>query len=251
MALLVDGDINSIDDLAAFDGGILSVADSAGVNLTQKLSQAQQILETDIGAFLAWYGPADVFSGPSVECVILTPVLRQVHLLKALSVAYREAYLSTPADRFSSGWKEYEKQYQETRQLSLRTGLSLVDRPIRRPNAASSYLQNGVGPTDSTQIQVTWVDQFGQESGPSTPVIVTNPTGFAIIVQPPPAPASMAGWNIYAGTVPAVPTQQNTDLIASGDTWTFPSADLAIGRRIGDGQPADRTLAFSQRLYRG
>ena len=94
MALLVDGELSSVEDLQTQDSAVLEVAHGEGIDLGRKLELAKREIEIEVEALLRRSGTG------RLEEVVATLAMGRWHALLTLAMVYRDAYFSQLNDRF-------------------------------------------------------------------------------------------------------------------------------------------------------
>ena len=262
MALLVDGDVSSIDGLRAQDTGVLDVANGEGISLAAKLELGEQELRIEIDRFLRQQTGGNRMSGSgqvqySGQAVTLAQVavsesLQLWHVLKTLESVYRDAYFSQLNDRYQQKWKLYQGLAEQQRKYYLNDdGVKIVANPVRRPQGVSILIEGGNLPAASYYVQATCLDEQGREGAPCTLVAASAQTPNSVtlsLVQP---PANVVSWNVFVGLSSEDVTMQNTAPVAVTSAWRIPATGLIAGRAPGSGQASDLTILRATRNWRG
>jgi hypothetical protein len=265
MALFTDGPPASIDDLRRYDSSAESLAHDAGINLDDKLSVAAEEVGQAIFSFLLFHStPCYPGTGLSLNVppgearrqrlglsdVMVTPAVRRWTSLKALSCLYRDAYESDVTDRYRVKREEFEKLATDAEDYTFTTGvgLSLSPAPKAPVPTVTQASQTETGADSS--VRVTWVNGQGAEGAPSDVWNAPLAPGDQVTVSVP-APAGIAGWNIYVALADGTPLLQNAALLPPGAGWTMPLGSLASGRPILEGQPPDYIVVERRILPRG
>src|ERR1044072_4136716 len=96
MALFTDGPAATIEDLAAQDSQLLTLANAEGIDLTVKLGLAHEAVGLELEELLS--------AGSSYRLgqVVVTPAVRLWHTHRTLELVYRDAYHSQLNDRYRS-----------------------------------------------------------------------------------------------------------------------------------------------------
>lgn len=263
MALFNDGPINQQEDLANYENEILTLANTEQIDLDAKIALAQREIATRLLAVLLkqesrslfsnWIDPQDMLRRRrGVSDVVVTDPLQQWHAMRTLAAVYRDAYNNQLNDRYRTKWQEYEQLGAEARQLLFDLGIGLASYWLPTPAPPIVTTTNGPGISAEYAVQVTWVNQNGQESAPSPPVTYSTQPGMQLVVTAPPLPPQYAtGWNVYAGILPGGVTLQNSQSTALGTAWTMPSSGLAVGPPAGTGQLPDRYVVDLHVMPRG
>lgn len=236
MALLVDGDINSLDDLREWDSGILDTADGERIDLNAKLRRAQAEVEEEIERFLR-----DQERGALWQ-VAIDRALRHWHALKTLEATYRDAYFNQLNDRYGEKWKHYLALADRQQQRYFESGVAIVLQPLRRPAGVDAEFGDGGLPPATYRFQATAVDAMGRESAPSPVQVFSSPVPHSLTVRVPYLPEGAAGWNLYAGLPEEALALQNDQPLGPSEAWTPGAGGLRSGRPPGDGQAPDEVI---------
>ncbi|HVT95401.1 MAG TPA: hypothetical protein VHD76_21295 [Bryobacteraceae bacterium] len=262
MALFNDGLINQQQDLANYENGILDVASAEQIDLDGKSALAQSEIGLQILALLlrretrspllTWNCGQDTTRRQTgVNDVVVTDGLRQWHAMRTLAAVYRDAYNNQLNDRYMKKWQEYLKLEQDARDLLYETGIGLSTFWLPSPAAPVLTFVPGSGVSAQYFVQVTWVNQTGQESAPSQQSQLNTAPGTQLVITAPGnAPQYATGWNAYAGTSPGSMSLQNSTPLTLGAAWTMPG-NLVTGQPSGAGQTPDRYVTDDHVLPRG
>ena len=253
MALLIDGDISSINDLLKYESSALDTANTEGIDLAAKLEIAETAVRLDIEAFLkkdysnsgGWAGGQSTWA---VSKVVVTDALKVWHVYSALAAAFRDAYHSQLNDRYKSRWKTFEDLAAGASRTLFDIGVGVVVNPLRRP--APPLLSEAVGTQTAATwcCQISWLTSGGVESAPSPIASITTDPGSALVVAPPDAPDLAARYNVYVGLTQDGITLQNDTPVPVENTWTMPDSGLSAGPFPGNGQQPDRYLLRLRRF---
>lgn len=246
MALLVDGDINTVDDLKEWDSGILDTADGERIDLQAKLRRAQAEVEEEIERFLRGQERG------ALGQVVIDRGLRHWHALKTLEATYRDAYFNQLNDRYGEKWKHYLKLAAQQQARYFDAGVAIVLKPLRRPPGVEATFADGALEPATYRLAATAVDAFGRESAPSPVQVVSSPVPHSLNVRIPFLPEGATGWNLYAGWPEGPLALQNETPLGPTEAWVAGAGGLRSGRPPGDGQPADEVIrAGGSVLLRG
>lgn len=255
MALLTDGNPNTIDDLRAYETGIVNVASVEGIDLDGKLAYATSEAEAEILAFLLREWTRDPQSAArrtlGVTTVAVTPPLERWHALETIALLYGEAYNNQLNDRYQGKWQQYTQLARDAALRYFQNGVGLVMNPV--PQAGAPALSSVAGPVPGATFfaAVTFLNSAGEEGSPSDPLSFDTGNGGLLVVNPPAAPAGATGWNVYAGLTATTLALQNAAPLAIGSFWTMPGTGLAAGVQAGTGQSPDYYLVDSHEIPRG
>lgn len=246
MALLVDGEVNSLDDLREWDSGVLDVAHGEGIDLKTKLRRAQAEVEEEIERFLRDQGRG------ALAQVVIDRGLKHWHALKALEALYRDAYFNQLNDRYGAKWKHYLGLAERQAEGYFAAGVGIVWTPLRRPAWVEVRLEDGAVAPASYRIQATVVGSQGRESAPSPVQVVGSRLPHSLAARLPYAPEGAAGWNLYASAEEGETRLQNAEPLKLEEEWILPPAGVRTGRPPGEGQEAEEVVrAGGSVLLRG
>jgi len=255
MALFIDGDVSSIDDLTAQDSQLLDLASAEGIDVSRKMGLAENELRIELEALLGRMLPSDGFasmgaSGVSVNQVVVTPILKLWHTLKSLELVYADAYQSQLNDRYAGKRDAFRERIKDAYERLLRAGLGMSWNPV--PRAATPTLTPAPGSLLDGRYYATmcWVNGTGDEGASAVPANI-DLTASGLMVVPGPAPAIAAGWNVYVGTTPEKMLRQNGPLSSPGQTWVQLGALVTDGPGPSGGQAPSYTQYVPRLIQRG
>ena len=254
MALLSDGSISGLDDLAAQDSQLLDIANEEGINVTQKMALAQGKLEIELASLLeslklaAW--PFSLVLEPTINNIVLTPELQLWHAYRTLEMVYADAYSDQLNDRYAAKRDQFHELGNWAREKLIQNGLGICTNPV--PQAGTPLLNTTPGNlADGTYyVTMTWLNQAGEEGAGGVPdAITTAHSTFA--VQPVGLPGNVTGWNVYVGQTPGTMIIQNDGPIAIDEVWQQPAVLKTTGRAPGTGQAPNFLKSIPRVLQRG
>lgn len=256
MALFLDGPAVGIDDLINEDSGLLDTALTVGINVTAKLQLALSEVQSELETLLLRLQSAVVvglIQPPSIGQVVATPDLARWEKMQALAMVYRDAAYTQLIDRYKNKWDMFAKLTQAARDQFIANGIGLVNSPL--PIAAIPVL----GTVSVASVQaggtyyacVTWVNAAGQEGSPSPAASIVVPAENLMTVMATGAPANAIGFNVYAGTVLAMMTLQNSVPLPVGGTFTDVPGEFSSSQLPGTGQVPDYVKALPATIMRG
>lgn len=259
MALFVDGPAPTIENLADQDAGLLSVAQTTGINVSTKLRLAQEEIKTDLELWLIKPRQAiDMFQTDMlwrpllrIEQVVVTPPLKRWETMHALELTYRDAYFSQLVDRYQAKWQQYATLSSDARESFIASGLGLVTDPLHRPKPP--VLASVAGPQSGGTLyaSISWANATGQESEASEASSITIADGNLMTVTAADAPDNAVGFWIYAGPVLGSLFRQNDVVLPIGVSYTYVPDQITQGRLPRDGQRPDFTRPLTRMLPRG
>ena len=255
MALFTDGPINSAADLQNHDSAILDVATIEGIDLTAKMTLAQESIGDELLTFLLHNLARDRRSQRrrfiGLADVVVTRPLGRWHAIKSLAMTYGDAYGHQLNERYQAKWQEFEASAQLASQQYLNVGVGLVLDPVPKAAAPSISATVGNGNPARYYVAVSWVNASGHEGAPSDLTMFDTSAGANITwtVQNPPRGAT--GWYVYLGTAPAGLMRQTNAPIATEATWQTTAPSLARGAPPNQGQRPEWFLFNDRVLLRG
>jgi len=254
MALFTDGAISGLEDLQHYENSVLDIAATEGIDLTAKLSLAQDELANQILLYILRHPIRDtkaaVRRSVGLGDVVSTGPLKKWHALTALAMIYRDAYNNQLNDRYLGKWNEYQQLAQAAATDYLQLGVGVVADPIIKPAGPALSAVAGSGPGGTYFVAISWVNTEGQEGTVSDVQSETTDPGMQLQVSPLNPPANAAGWNLYAGAGANNLALQNALPISIGRSWTLGGV-LASGTAPSEGQAPERFLVHDRLLQRG
>ena len=244
MALLVDGELSTLEDLAAQDSGVLQVAHGEGIDLHRKLELARREIEIEVEGLLR---RADT---GRLEEVVATPAMGRWHTLLTLAMVYRDAYFSQLNDRFGGRWQAYLKEAQEAERRVLEGGGGLTPHPLRRPSGVEAALGMGAIPPRIYYLQAAWVNVLGQESMASPVEMVDAQSPHSLTVKPAGTAGGATGWHLYAGPAADELKRQTGAPLGMSEAWEAQDGPFQEGPAPGRGQEAERYVTWRRLLRR-
>jgi len=250
MALFTDGAIAALEDLVGHESGILELASSEGIDLSAKLTLAQEQVGAELVSSslrLARNGS----NGLSLGNVAVTAPLKLWHIFRTLELIYREASGSQLNDRYRRKWQQYERLSNWASETLFHIGVGIVWDPV--PAAETPELSYVAGPQDAATyfVRTSWINPKGEEGSPGKLSTLATPSGSLLVVRPGGAAGNAAAWNVYAGTTVEGVSLQNLTPLALGETWVEDVAGLAAGRLPGLGQEPNCLRGLPRVLQRG
>lgn len=243
MALFTDGLIAGLLDLRAYESGILDVANTEGLSLTDKLQIAQREIAIDLTSFLLRHG-VSLGPGRELSTVAVTEPLLHAHVLMTLAHVYRDAYNSQLNERFKSKWREYVQMADRAFRQLLETGVGIVGSPLAKPaSPATSAVAGGVLPFRTYCVQVAAAGS-GATSAWSDPLVVEAQPGTRLSVSAP-------GCHVYAGEDQQHMFRQTSAPIPPGANWTEPESGLRRDLSTPPVQRPDYFVANRRQMLRG
>ncbi len=241
--LFTDGPPSSIQDLAAQDSQLLTVASIEGIDVSAKLALAHQELALDLRSMLErqryadqswafWLEPPARLHG-----VVVTPTLKNWHTFHSLEMVYRDAYYNQLNDRYAAKRDAFAGLARNAREQLIALGLGMTPNPV--PQAVSPNASSGLGgalAAGTYYVTATWLNAFGEEGAAATPAAVTLAGVGNLVVQAVNPPAAANGWNAYIGAAPDAMTLQNTAPIPADQPWVQSNPLSSSGAAPGSGQ---------------
>ncbi|MBV9304638.1 MAG: hypothetical protein JOZ45_00775 [Acidobacteriaceae bacterium] len=259
MALFTDSDVVTLDDLLPFEGSLVQVSSTHGIDVQAKIKLAtdeigDRLMLNLLRAGLSdpqWLNRAKI----GLSTVVVTPLLFRWLCFDSLARVYAEAYNVQLNTRFQAKWNEYQQQSDAASELCLTSGIGVVLNPLPRP--AIPTISSGAGSFQATSIfaQATWVDRLGNESAPSpiNGMILNGSASVQVSMAgtSSQAPIAAVGWNVYVSTSQGGLALQNSSPVAIGSPWQMPNSSLIAGVSPSNGQIPDVTVACIRRWQRG
>jgi hypothetical protein len=255
MALFTDGPVATIEDLTAHDSQLPDVASVEGIDVTRKLSLAQEEIGLDLSAMLSrlairdqpfWASPR-----PGLPNIVATPALKRWHALRTLELIYGDAYHAQLNDRYAARRDEFKEAAKRARERLAEIGVGITLAPV--PQAVTPTVTATPGPAlgaGTYYVTMAWVNTRGDEGASAAPAVIETSTG-TLLVQPGAAPAGAAGWNVYAGPSPDAMVAQNGAPLALGAWWIQPAPVATAGRGAGTGQAPEFVKPLPRVIPRG
>lgn len=258
MALFTDSDIVTLDDLLQFEGALVQISSTHGIDVETKIRLAiDEIGDRMLLSFLQagstarWSGAKEL----ALVNIVVSPPLYRWICFNSLARVYAEAYNVQLNTRFQGKWTEYQQQANQASNLVMASGIGVVVDPLPKPGLPNITVSQGSITAPAVFAQVSWTGSQGQESapGPVAGAILNGANAVQIGITELGAdiPANVSGWNIYAGTSQGSLTLQTEDPLGLGQPWQMPPSGVGNGRRPGTGQRPDFTVTLSKQIQRG
>jgi hypothetical protein len=254
MALFTDG-ISTIQDLMVQDSSVLVTAQTENIDLSQKLTLAQQEVGIEVTALLQrsntyswqfWLQP-----DTQLNNIVVTPPLQLWHVFQTLMLVYQDAYFDQLNDRFKGKRDQFQQLAQWAMDKLIQTGIGIATDPI--PQALPPQLTSipGGQPAMTYCVSVSWLNTGGQEGQASNPNTLTVAAGNALVAQPVNQPVNATAWNVYVGLSPTAMALQNSTPMALNQVWVQAGPVSTLGQGPGSGQAPDYLRALPRLLQRG
>jgi hypothetical protein len=251
MALFTDGPISSIDDLSGQDSQLLDVASNEGIDLTRKLSLAQEVMGMDITAMLdRLQFPGQSTFTPGLDNVVVTPPLKLWHTYRTLAMTYADAYNNQLNDRYGAKRDQFRQLESWISETLTQSGIGIAVCPVAIAVAPAVIPIPGSLADGTYYVTVSWANSAG-EAGASSPFTVVTLSASTMQVMTGTAPNNACGWNIYVGDSPESMVQQNQSPIPVGQDWFQPAVLFRSGHPPGSGQNATYFRATPRLILRG
>jgi hypothetical protein len=254
MALFTDGPLSSIQDLSAYDSQLLDVASAEGIDLTRKLTAAQDDQAVELSVLLANLRFADqplwLTPSPKLGNVVVTQPLKLWHAYLSLEMVYRDAYNSELNDRYAGKRDQFRQLAEWAREKFIQSGVGVAVQPVAQ--AATPYVITIPGTlADGTYfVTMAWVNAAGEEGASAVPAVITI-SGSALQVQPAAVPENATGWNVYIGNELETMILQNQSPIGVGAVWQQPTPLATSGPGPGTGQNPTYLKPLPRIIQRG
>jgi hypothetical protein len=259
MALFTDGPVSSIEEMAARDSQLLTVASVEGIDVTQKLALAQDEIALELSTLLTGRSSADhtFWLTPELRIgsVVVTPPLKWWHTLRALELVYSDAYSNQFNDRYGGKRDQFHAMAKEAYEKLVETGIGIASCPL--PKAAVPEVMTAVVtlpanplPDGTYYVTMAWTNGQGEEGAPAATTTIAT-SACTLAARPGAAPSGATGWNFYVGVTSDTLSLQNGSPIAAGETWLQPGTWSAGGRAPGSGQSASYVKPVPRMIQRG
>ena len=253
MALFSDGTVSTVADLTAQDSSVLDVAQTEGINLTQKLELARGEVGLELSSCLERSRSSySQFGQPPLTLanVAVTAPLQVWHTFRTLAAVYRDAYFSQLNARYSAKWQAFEKLARKAMLDALEAGVGMVWDPLPQGGEPALSTDPGPGAGGVFYAAVAFVNAAGEE-GLASPVLdLTVPAGNLLVITAGTAPANATGWNAYAGVDPGALALLNATPLTPGTSFTW-TPGIVGGRGPGAGQTPNMLRMLSRIWQRG
>jgi hypothetical protein len=259
MALFTDAAIVTLDDLVAYEGSLVQVASSHGINVETKIGLATSGIGDRLMQWLLSAGAADPQwlnrRQIGLSTVVVTPPVRRWLCFESLARIFAEAYNTQLNTRFQGKWNECKAEARQAMDLCRLSGIGIVRQPLPKPQTPLVSAESGTAPAQEVFVQTAWTDMAGQESALSTVNGLVLGDGSSIVVAMAEGalgiPDAAFGWNVYAGSSLSDLTRQNTTPLAIGSTWELPDSGFIEGVKANDGQAPDHYVSLPRQVQRG
>jgi hypothetical protein len=254
MALFLDGSVSSMYDLTGQDAQLLDTANVENIDVTRKLSLAQDEVALDLDTLLTrlsyteqpfWYT-----SAPRISTVVVTRPLKLGHTFRALELVYADAYNSQLNDRYAGKRDQFHARAQWAYEKLVQTGLGIASDPIPQAAAPTVTIARGGLPDSTYYVTMAWMNREGEEGACAVPTAIAT-AGSSLLVQAGNAPLNATAWRIYVGGAPDSMVLQNAAPIAIGQTWLQPDTLVTVGPGPGSGQQPTYTRPVPRMIQRG
>ena len=263
MALLTDGTISSIEDLNGYDTQLLTVANTEGINLTQKLALAKEEIILEVSGLLSrmsgwgtpgWIGvstlPIDSNGARALGNVVVTRPLKLWHTFRALELVYQDAYNSQLNDRYAGKRDQNASMVLWAHEKLVQAGLGMVWKPIPQAAAPNVQVTTGSLPDGTYYVAAAWTNAAGEQGASSAPSQI-QVSGGTFQVTAGAVPKHVVGWNVYAGGAPNALTLQNLSPAALQTTFVQPDVMSITERLAGTGQEPNYVQPVPRVIQRG
>lgn len=258
MALFTDSDIVTLQDLLQFEGSLVQIASSHGINVETKINLATSAAADKLLFWLLRAGMSD----PQwvnrrllgLSTVVVTPTLHRWLCFDSLARFYAEAYYVQLNTRFEGKWTEYQTAADKAIEMVLNAGVGIVYDPLPKPALPLASVQSGTLSAQALFIQTAWVDGTGNEGAlsPVNGLVLAGANDVAVqMAEGANAPKAAAGWNIYASATGDALTRQNGAPLVVGSTWQLPPSGLISGPDPIGGQSPNYYVVDPRRSQRG
>jgi hypothetical protein len=248
MAIFSDGLTSTIEHLAAYDTNIFDLAAAENISVPQKLALAEQQIGLQLQRFLRPRSNED--QQFTLDHVVVSDAILHWHRVLTLLLIYRDAVQRNGTPRYNPGLQRWIADERAARELAFDLGIGVVYNPLPRPPAPQYVLiPGGATSAGAYFLAITWT-RSGVESAPSVSVEVSLDSGQLLRVLPPPTPADITSWSVYAGYNPYELQRQNLAPLTPGESWTQDTAGFRPGPAAPNGQKPDLVLTRRRRQVR-
>ncbi|MCL6505845.1 MAG: hypothetical protein K6T59_02370 [Bryobacteraceae bacterium] len=246
MPLFTDGTASDVADLRAYDAAIAEIAAAEGVELKAKLDLAMAEIGLEIEEFLERCGSG----AADLSQVVITPALKQWHILHTLSLVYGDIHNSHVSRRFEQKWQDYKARSRWAAETLFRVGVGLVWTPIPKADPPELRPAAGILAPGTYVVRAAWVSLNGEEGAASEAAICVLSNPGAIAVRLPNAPATAAGYHVYAGNSGIQVFRQTAAPVPVNQEWIVSSVPDS-GAKPPTGQQPHRYVRHERILQRG
>lgn len=259
MALFTDSDVVTLDDLLLFEGALVQVSSTHGIDITAKIKLAVDGIGDQILLFLLRAGHSD----PQWFCratlglttVVITPCIYRWICIESLSRIFAEAYNVQLNTRFQGKWDEYKKQSEACSEIVFASGVGVVFGPLPRPALPAYSTSAGTITAQPLFVQTAWTNALGEESAlsPVNGLILNGSSQIQISMggQRSSIPSAAIGWNVYISETQGGFTRQNLTPHPIGQVWQMPETGTILGPYPTGGQIPARLVSSNRRWPRG
>ena len=236
MALFTDG-ISTIQDLMGQDSSVLATAQTENIDLSQKLTLAQQDLGIELTTLLQRSNTYDwqfwLQPDPQLNNIVVTPPLQLWHVFQTLTLVYQDAYFNQLNDRYKGKRDQFQQLAKWAMDKLIQTGIGIVADPI--PQAAPPQLTSipGGQPATTYCASVSWLNVEAKKDRPAIRAALTVAAGNALVVQPVNQPANATAWNVYVGLSPTCDGAAEYIAAGAGSGVGSGGAGIHAGTRAG------------------
>lgn len=246
MPLFTDGTASDVADLRAYDAAIAEIAAAEGVELKAKLDVAM----TEVGLEIEEFLERCTNGAAGLSQVVITPALKQWHILHTLALVYGDIHNSHVSRRFEQKWRDYKARARWAAETLFRVGVGLVGTPIPKAPTPAVRLQAGSLAPGTYVIRAAWVSPTGEEGAASEAAICVLSNPGSIAVRPEDAPAVAAGYHVYAGNSGEQVFRQTATPVPPDQEWILSNL-LESGAGAPNGQQPHRYVRNERILQRG
>ncbi len=258
MALFTDSDIVTLQDLLQFEGSLVQIASSHGINVETKIGLSTAAVGDKLLFWLLRAGTSDLQWTNRLQFdlskVVVTPTLHRWLCFDSLARFYSEAYYVQLNTRFEGKWKEYQAESAKAVESVVQSGIGIINCPLPRPALPLASVQTGNLPAQALFIQTAWVDRQGNEGAvsPVNGLVLAGANDVAVqMAEGVNAPRAAVGWNVYASATGTELTRQTNMPLSIGSTWELPISGLVSGPEPIGGQKPEYYVIDLRRSLRG
>jgi hypothetical protein len=248
MALFVDSTPSEPSDLSQYESSIFQTAATEGIDLVTKGTVAATELTLEIQRFLLRIAAG---SNIGIDQVVVSDALRRWHILRTITLTYRDAYHQQLNERYKHKLEAYQLLCDSASDLFFQLGVPITYSPLRRPAWPLLGQVAGIHPAGTWLVKSTWINSQGIESEASPLISIMTENGSQLTVAPSRPWASAVGWNVYVGRSEEALAKQNATPLLLSEQWAMPNDGLRPGAAPPNGQTPDAFLRRTTTFLRG
>lgn len=242
MGLLRDGLAASVEDLAAFDSGIVKTAEAEGISIENKLVVAWTDIEQEIAAMLSRSIAVVEEIEHALRKVVVTPLVKKWHVVLTLAHFYGDAYAMDLNPRYLKRQNEFARLAKDTSQAIRDFGLGMVGHPVPKAKKPIVTSTVGGGMMEPLYICVAWRNALGQSGAPSDTVVFHGSGSTVPVVRNSKYPVECVSFDVFVGYSESDVKRQTEVPLRIDEVWSLPSGGLVDGDSPSNGQTPEYFL---------